>query len=285
MRFREESVFRLEQVVHCTTKQTYKIESNMCCSPDSRPGLLLGLVKVNFSAVPNKCDEYPNEILIDVGLAKCLSIPIELKIVTPKLYKLNKCLQSGKLLLGIESIFANSKLELKELFTSSITSEDKVLIKKYTDQLKQTELYSSNCATLLESTDKNMYYEKLSMLLYLEGDHRKRLLQRCAWACVCVHVCVCVCMCVCARVHVYTYIHMYVYVYVRIYVYVCVGVCLHVCEYMCVRAYVHTYVCVCVCVCVRVCICMCVCISYMCACVCARTYIRMYVYMCMYMCM
>ena len=227
MRFREESVFRLEQVVHCTTKQTYKIESNMCCSPDSRPGLLLGLVKVNFSAVPNKCDEYPNEILIDVGLAKCLSIPIELKIVTPKLYKLNKCLQSGKLLLGIESIFANSKLELKELFTSSITSEDKVLIKKYTDQLKQTELYSSNCATLLESTDKNMYYEKLSMLLYLEGDHRKRLLQRCGHVCVCmcVSVCLCVHMCVCARVHVYTYIHMYVYV----------CVCVFACAYMRIR--------------------------------------------------
>ena len=111
VRFHEESVFRLEQVVHCTTttNQTYRIENNMCCSPDSRPGLLLGLVKVNFSAVTNKCDEYKNEILIDIGLAKCLFIPIELKVVTPKLYKLNKCLQSGKLLLEIKSIFANSR--------------------------------------------------------------------------------------------------------------------------------------------------------------------------------
>ena len=69
MRFHEESVFRLAQVLHCTTKQNYKIESNVCCSPDNRPGLLLGLVKVNFWAVPHKCDEYKNEILIDVGLA------------------------------------------------------------------------------------------------------------------------------------------------------------------------------------------------------------------------
>ena len=150
----------------------------MCCSPDYRPGLLLGLVKVNFSAVPNMCDEYKNEILIDVGLAKVLSIPIELKVVTPKLYKLNKCLQSGKLLLRIESIFANGKLEIKELYPKWIPSEDEVVIKKYTDQLKQTELYSSNCAALLESTDKNIYYEKLNMLLYLEGDYRRRLVQR-----------------------------------------------------------------------------------------------------------
>ena len=202
VRFREESVFRLEQVVHCTTtsNQTYRIENNMCCSPDSRPGLLLGLVKVNFSAVPNKCDEHKNEILVDVGLAKCLFIPIELKVVTPKLYKLNKCLQSGKLLLGIESIFANSKREIKELSPSLITSEDKVLIKKYTGQLKQTELYSSNCATLLESTDNNVYYEKLTMLLYLEGDHRRRLLQRCEHVYMCGHLCVCVCLCMCVCV-------------------------------------------------------------------------------------
>ena len=252
MRFLEESVFRLEQVVHCTTKQNYKVESNMCCSPDSRPGLLLGLVKVNFSALPNKCDEYANEVLIDVGLAKCLSIPIKLKVVTPKLYKLNKCLQSGKLLLEIESIFASSKLEIKELFPSSITSEDKVLIKKYNDQLKQTELYSSNCVTLLESTDKNVYYEKLSMLLYLEGDHRRRLLRRCGCVYVCVNlspyvrvanmsVCACVCVCVydvCACV--YMCVRVYVCILASVYIAICVCVCVwaYVCMY--VYMYVHT---------------------------------------------
>ena len=205
----------------------------MCCSPDSRPGLLLGLIKVNFSAVPNKCDEYKNEILIDVGLAKCLFIPIELKVVTPKLYKLNKCLQSGKLLLGIESIFANSKREIKKLSPSLITSEDKVLIKKYTDQLKQTELYSSNCATLLESTDNNIYYEKLSMLLYLEGDHRRRLLQRCACVCVCVRTApACVPKGPCMRLC--TYASMCIQCTC-----VSMSVCVFVCWFVCVSYCVH----------------------------------------------
>jgi len=86
-------------------KQDYTIVNNMCCSPDNRPGLLLGLVKINFWALPKKYDEYKTKVLIDVGLSKCLSVPIELNITTPKLYKLNKCLQSGKLLLGIKSVF------------------------------------------------------------------------------------------------------------------------------------------------------------------------------------
>lgn len=178
MRFNENSVFKLSQVVHCTTKQNYIIENNMCCSPDGRPGLLLGLVKVNFWAESKKCDDYKNEILIDVGLAKCLSIPIKLKVVTPKLYKLNKCLQSGNLLLEIESIFTNTKLEIKEMFPNLISIEDKQLIFKYNEVLKQTKLYSNHCITLLESTDQTDYYDRLYMLLYLEGDHRRRLVQR-----------------------------------------------------------------------------------------------------------
>ena len=166
-------------MIHCSTKQDFKIDNNMCCSPDSRPGLLLGLVKVNFWAMPKKCDEYKNEILIDVGLSKCLSVPIELTIVIPKLYKLNKCVHSGKLLLEIESVFCDSKLEIKKSSSSSISLEDKQLIEKYRDQLKQADLYSNNCAALLESTDnKTDYYTRLYTLLYLEGDHRKRLLQR-----------------------------------------------------------------------------------------------------------
>ena len=150
----------------------------MCCSPDSRPGLLLGLVKIIFYAVPKISDEYRNQILIDVGLSKCLSIPVELKVVTPRLYKLNKCLQSGKLLLEIESVFSHSGLEIKEMSPSPISLEDKVLIKKYNLQLKHKDLYSNNCAILLESTDKAVYYDKLSTLLCLEGDHRRRLIQR-----------------------------------------------------------------------------------------------------------
>ena len=178
------SVFKLAQVLHCTTKQNYKIEDNMCCSPDDRPGLLLGLVKVIFYAIPRISDEYKNEILIDVGLSKCLSIPIELKVVVPNLYKLHKCLQSGKLLLEIESVFNNSKLEIKEMYPSSGNMEDKLenkqLITEYSEQLKlkQAELYSDYCATLLESTDKTVYYEKLRTLLYLEGDHRRRMIHR-----------------------------------------------------------------------------------------------------------
>ena len=184
MRFNEESVFKLAQVFHCTTNQNYKIEDNMCCSPDDRPGLLLGLVKVIFYAIPRISDEYKNELLIDVGLSKCLSIPIELKVVVPNLYKLHKCLQSGKLLLEIESVFKNSKLEIKEMPPSSGNMENnlenKQLILKYSEQLKlkQAELYSDYCATLLESTDKTVYYEKLRTLLYLEGDHRRRMIHR-----------------------------------------------------------------------------------------------------------
>ena len=156
----------------------------MCCSPDNRPGLLLGLVKVTFYAASRISDEYKNKILIDVGLSKCLSIPIELRAVTPKLYKLTKCLQSGKLLLEIESVFRNSKLEVKEMFSSSDDlendMEDRKLINEYCKQLrlKQTELYSDYCAILLESADKIDYYERLCTLLYLEGDHRRRLIQR-----------------------------------------------------------------------------------------------------------
>ena len=169
---------------HCTTNQNYKIEDNMCCSPDDRPGLLLGLVKIIFYAIPRITNVYRNEILIDVGLSKCLSIPIELKVVTPELYKLNKCLESGKLLLEIESVFGNSKLEIKEMSLYSGNLEDKLQNKewiiKYSEQLKlkQTELYSNNCAVLLEATDKTFYYEKLRTLLYLEGDHRRRMIHR-----------------------------------------------------------------------------------------------------------
>ena len=171
----------MAQVFHCTTKQNYKIEENMCCSPDNRPGLLLGLVKVIFYAIPRISNEYKNMILIDVGSSKCLSIPIELKVVAPNLYKLNKCLQSGKLLLDIERVFNNSKLEVKEM---SGNLEDKLknkqLITKFSEQLllQQTELYSDRGATLLESTDQAVYYKKLCTLLYLESDYRRRLIHR-----------------------------------------------------------------------------------------------------------
>ena len=171
-------------MLHCTTNLSYKIEDNMCCSPDNRPGLLLGLVKVTFYAIPRISDEYKNKILIDIGLSKCLSVPIELRAVIPKLYKLTKCLQSGKLLLEIESVFCKSKLEVKEMFSSSDglnnDVEDRKQIIEYRKQLKmkQTELYSDCCAILLESTDKIDYYERLCTLLYLEGDHRRRLMQR-----------------------------------------------------------------------------------------------------------
>ena len=94
MRFSEESVFKLTKVFYCSTKKIYPITNNMCCVPDNKPGILLGIVKVCFSAVPNKCDEYNNEILIDVGLQKVLSIHVQLKVVTPQLYKLNKCAYS-----------------------------------------------------------------------------------------------------------------------------------------------------------------------------------------------
>lgn len=152
----------------------------MCCSPDNRPGLLLGLVKINFYAIPSISDEYKNEILIDVGLSKCLSIPIELRVVVPKLYKLIKCLQSGELLLGVVSVFSNSKLEIKKMPPSSGSLENEQLVMKYSEQLKlkQTELYSDCCAILLESTDETDYYEKLYTLLYLEGDQRRQLIHR-----------------------------------------------------------------------------------------------------------
>ena len=177
MRFKEESVFKLAQVLHCSTNQVFESEKNKWCSPDNKPGLLLGLVKVNFYAMPEISDLYENEILIDVGFKKFLSIPVKLRVVTTKL---SKCLKSGKLLLDVEGIFSGSHLRsrIKEMFPSPISSEDKALISKYSEQLKQTKLYSNDCATLLESTDQADYYEKLCTLLYLEGDHRRRLIQR-----------------------------------------------------------------------------------------------------------
>ena len=158
----------------------------MCCSPDDRPGLLLGLVKVFFYAIPRISDEYKNEILIDVGLSKCLSVPIKLRAVTPKLYKLTKYLQSESFgpLLESESIFNNCKLEIKEMSSSSgrlgEDMEDEQLVMKYRKQLnlKCNQLYLDNCAMLLESTNKTDYYEKLRTLLYLEGDYRRRLIQK-----------------------------------------------------------------------------------------------------------
>ena len=175
MRFQEDSVFKLAHVLHCSTNQDYKIEDNMCCLPDSSPGLLLGLVRVIFFTIPRVSDEFKNNIIIDVGFSKCLSVPIHFRVLTSNLYKLlGKCLHSGKLLLGIESVFSNNKLTIKEI---SPSVEDKLLT-RYNEQLKQAELYSSNCAALLESTDEMVYYEKLYMLLYIESDHRRRLLQR-----------------------------------------------------------------------------------------------------------
>ena len=170
MRFKEETVFKLERVLHCSTDQDVEIKDNMYCLPDNKPGLLLGLVKVNFYTTPEISGVYENKIYIDVGLSKFLSIPITLKVDTTKL---SECLKSGKLLLDIESIFSSSKLKTKEMFPSPISLEDKPLIERYSEQLKQTKLYSNNCATLLESTDKTVYYEKLRTLLYLEGDHRR----------------------------------------------------------------------------------------------------------------
>ena len=178
MKFKEDSVFKLKQVRHhYTADKDYKNEHNRYYSPDKKPGLLLGLVEVTFCTIPSSSGEYKNEILIDVGFSKCLSVPIELKIVTTKLFE---CLKSGKLLLDTQSVMGNSKLRMKEMTQNSISLEDKQLVRRYSDQLKlkQRELYSSNCATLLESTDQTKYYEKLFMFLYLEGDYRKRLIQR-----------------------------------------------------------------------------------------------------------
>ena len=162
----------------CSTKKNFPITNNTCCAPDNKPGILLGIVKVCFSAVPNKCDEYNNEILIDVGLQKVLSIPVELKVVTPQLYKLKKCLQSGKLYLNTKSIFSNTTLEIQEMSPSSISLEDKQLIKHFQQQLISSQLYSNDCTTLLESDDQTNYYKKLRTLVCLEGDHRQRLAQR-----------------------------------------------------------------------------------------------------------
>ena len=161
-----------------STKNNFPITNNMCCAPDSRPGILLGIVKVYFSAVPNKCDEYNNKILIDVGLQKVLSVPVKLKVVTPQLYKLNKCLQSGKLYLNTKSIFSDTTLETQEMSPSSISLEDKQLVKHFQQKLKSSQLYSNDCATLLESDEQINYYKKMSTLVCLEGDHRQRLVQR-----------------------------------------------------------------------------------------------------------
>ena len=129
-----------------------------------------------FYAIPENADNvYENEVIIDVGLSKCMSVPIELIVSATTLYN---CVKSGKLLLDIESIFSKSKLEIKEISSKPITLEDQILTKRFSEQLKQTEIYSNKCATLLESIDKNLYYEKLYTLLYLEGDYRRRLLQR-----------------------------------------------------------------------------------------------------------
>ena len=178
MRFKEDSVFKLAQVLHCPNNEDFKIEGNIYCLPDSEPGLLLGIVKVTFCVVPRISDEYKNEILVDVGLSKCLSVPIHLKVVGPKLFKLNKYLQSKELPLKIDSIFDDAKVKIKDMDTSSISLEDKHLIKKFHEGLKQANLYSNDSALVLESTNQDFYYEKLCMLLYLEGDQRMRLIRR-----------------------------------------------------------------------------------------------------------
>ena len=172
-------MFKLAEVLHYSTNKDFKIEHNIFCTPDNKPGLLLGLVKVIFNAIPKTSNKYKNQILIDIGLSKCLSIPVELKVVSSKLYNLlNLCPLPEMLLLGIKSVFSNSELEIKEMSSTLDDLEDKQLIKKYNERMQQTELYSDNCATLLDSTDKTVFYEKLQILLCLEGDYRSRLLQR-----------------------------------------------------------------------------------------------------------
>ena len=175
--FKEDSVFQLKQVGNCITDENFKIENNIYCSPDNKPGLLLGLVKVTFCAILSSSGDIKNEILIDVGLSKYLSVPIKLKVVTTKL---SEYLKSEKLPLDIESVMGNGKLKIKEMPQNSISLEDKQLVRRYSDQmkLKCRELYTKNCATLLESTDQTVYYDKLSMFLYIEGDYRRRLIQR-----------------------------------------------------------------------------------------------------------
>ena len=184
--FKENSVFELKQVLCCTTDEDFKIENNIYCSPDNKPGLLLGLVKVTFCAKLSNSGDIKNEILIDVGLSKYLSVPIELKVV---ITKLSECLKSGQLLLNIESVMGISEVRVKEMYPNSISLEDKLLVRRYSDQmkLKCRELYTNNCATaatLLESTDQTVYYEKLCMFLYLEGDYRRRLIQRYTRKCI-----------------------------------------------------------------------------------------------------
>ena len=173
-------MFKLKQVLHCPTNEQLETEDNIYCLqlPDNHPGLLLGLVKVTFSAIPRSSDEFKNEIHIDVGLSKCLSVPIELKIVDPKLLKLNKYLQSEELLLKTNNIFNDVKVQIVDMDKSSISMEDKQLIKKFHEGLKQAKLYSDDCALVLESTDQDFYHEKLHMLLYLEGDYRRQLIRR-----------------------------------------------------------------------------------------------------------
>ena len=175
--FKEDSVFQLKQVGNCITDENFKIENNIYCSPDNKPGLLLGLVKVTFCATLSNSGDIKNEVLIDVGLSKYLSVPIKLKVATTKL---SEYLKSEKLPLDIESVMGNSKLRIKEMHPNSVSLEDKQLVRRYNDQLKLKcrELFSNNCATLLESTDQTLYYEKLCMFLYLEGDYRRRLIQR-----------------------------------------------------------------------------------------------------------
>ena len=185
--FKEDSVFQLKQVRNCITDENFRIENNIYCSPDNKSGLLLGLVKVIFCAILSNSGDIKNEILIDVGLSKYLSVPIALKVITTKL---SECLKSGKLLLDIESVMGNSKLRIKEMHPNSVSLEDKQLIRRYSDQLKlrKRELYSNNCATLLESTDQTVYYDKLCMFLYLEGDYRRRLIQRYTRKCIWEHL-------------------------------------------------------------------------------------------------
>ena len=176
---KEDTVFKLARVLHCSTNKDFKIEHNMFCTPDNKPGLLLGLVKVIFNAMPKTSNKYKNQILVDVGLSKCLSIPVALKVVSSKLYNLlNLCPQPEMLLLEIKSVFSSSELEIKEMSSTLDDLEDKRLIKMYSERMKQADLYSDNCATILESTDKIVFYEKLQMLLCLEGDYRSQLLQR-----------------------------------------------------------------------------------------------------------
>ena len=167
-------------MLHCPTDEHFKNEDSIYCFqlPDSEPGLLLGLVKVTFYAIPRIRDRYKNEIHIDVGLSKCLSVPIELKVVDPKLFNLNKYLESEELLLKFKSVFNDAKVQIKGMDKSSISLEDKELIKKFHEGLKQAKLYSDDCALVLESTDQDFYHEKLYILLYLEGDYRRQLIRR-----------------------------------------------------------------------------------------------------------